>query len=124
MCNPVPVRNSPVGIFDSGVGGLSVTRKIRHLLRAEHLVYFADSGFAPYGAKSTDYITERSIAITEFLLQQGVKAVVVHQQPDRSVLEALGESLQLATLEPVQSAVAPTIEPCQLGEVDQQRADS
>ncbi len=71
------MRNAPIGIFDSGVGGLSVLREIERLLPGESLLYVADSGHVPYGEKSPDYIRQRSRAISEFLLDQGVKALVV-----------------------------------------------
>ena len=66
----------PVGVFDSGVGGLSVFQRIRADLPGESLLYVADSGHAPYGNKPAEFIVQRSFAITEFLLGQGVKAVV------------------------------------------------
>jgi glutamate racemase len=66
-----------VGVFDSGVGGLSVLQHIRSFLPAEPLLYFADSGFAPYGEKTDEIIIERSLKITEFLLQQNIKALVI-----------------------------------------------
>jgi len=66
-----------IGVFDSGVGGLSVLREIRRALPAEHLLYVADSGFAPYGDRSEDYIEARATAIVRFLLSQQVKAIVV-----------------------------------------------
>ena len=69
--------NAPVGVFDSGVGGLSVLREIRQLLPNESLLYVADSGHVPYGEKSADAIRERSRAIAEFLLAQGAKALVL-----------------------------------------------
>jgi glutamate racemase len=69
--------NAPIGVFDSGVGGLSVLRHIRALLPHEHLLYFADSGFAPYGDKPEQIVTERSLAIAGFLVAQGAKALVV-----------------------------------------------
>ncbi len=69
--------SSPIGVFDSGVGGLSVFRRIRAELPHERLLYVADSGHAPYGNKSTEFISQRSLAITHFLLQQDAKAVVV-----------------------------------------------
>ena len=71
------LRHSPVGVFDSGVGGLSVFRRIRTDLPHETLLYVADSGHAPYGNKPADFITRRAFAITEFLLEQDAKAVVV-----------------------------------------------
>jgi glutamate racemase len=69
--------DSPIGIFDSGVGGLSVLRHIRAQLPHEHLLYFADSGFAPYGDKPEEAVAERVLAVGTFLVDQGVKALVV-----------------------------------------------
>lgn len=70
-------RSAPVGVFDSGIGGLSVLRHVRQVLPYESLLYMADSGFAPYGDKTASLILERSIAVTEFMLSKGVKALVV-----------------------------------------------
>ncbi len=67
----------PIGVFDSGVGGLSVLRHIRALLPQEHLIYFADTAFAPYGNKAESIVTERTLAIARFLLERGIKALVV-----------------------------------------------
>lgn len=67
----------PIGIFDSGVGGLSIARGIRGLLPAEDVLYIADSRHAPYGDKSHDFILARSMALTAYLVEQGAKAVVV-----------------------------------------------
>ena len=69
--------NAPIGIFDSGVGGLSVLRHIRAQLPHEHLIYVADSGFAPYGDKPEQVVAERSLAIARFLVERGAKALVV-----------------------------------------------
>lgn len=66
-----------IGVFDSGIGGLSVLRHIREILPAEKLVYVADRGHLPYGNKHNDYIIDRSIHITEYLLGLNVKALVV-----------------------------------------------
>jgi glutamate racemase len=70
-------HDAPVGIFDSGVGGLSVLRHVRAQLPHEHLVYVADTGFAPYGDKPEEVVAERSLAIARFLVAQGAKALVV-----------------------------------------------
>jgi glutamate racemase len=64
-------------VFDSGVGGLSVLRHIRAQLPHEHLLYFADSGFAPYGDKPEQVVAQRSLAIAGFLVGRGAKALVV-----------------------------------------------
>ncbi|MFZ6045281.1 glutamate racemase [Pseudomonas sp. CR3202] len=68
---------APVGVFDSGVGGLSVLREIRALLPRESLLYVADSGHVPYGEKSADFIRERSHRIAEFFIERGAKALVL-----------------------------------------------
>ncbi|NVI82418.1 glutamate racemase [Janthinobacterium sp. BJB401] len=69
--------DAPIGIFDSGVGGLSVLRHIRAQLPQEDLIYFADSGHAPYGDKTEQQVIDRSLAVAGYLLQQGAKALVV-----------------------------------------------
>lgn len=69
--------NLPIGVFDSGVGGLSVLLEIRRELPCEDLLYVADSGHAPYGDKPAQLIEARAVAIVEFLLGQRAKAIVV-----------------------------------------------
>jgi glutamate racemase len=66
-----------VGVFDSGVGGLSVLRHIRDQLPHHRLLYVADSAHVPYGDKTQGQIRERSLALTRFLLEHGAGAVVV-----------------------------------------------
>ncbi len=66
-----------IGVFDSGVGGLSVLRHIREILPNERLIYVADSGHVPYGDKSREYIEARAIVLTRFLQQQGADAIVI-----------------------------------------------
>jgi glutamate racemase len=72
-----PHCDDPIGVFDSGVGGLSVLRDIRRELPHEELLYVADSGHAPYGDRSVDFVTGRSIAVAEFLIGQRAKALVI-----------------------------------------------
>ncbi|MGI4846547.1 MAG: glutamate racemase [Janthinobacterium lividum] len=69
--------DAPIGVFDSGVGGLSVLRHIRALLPHERLLYAADAGFAPYGERSEAQLVERSLVVAGFLIAHGVKAIVV-----------------------------------------------
>lgn len=69
--------NRPVGIFDSGLGGLTVFRAIAELLPAERLIYLGDTARVPYGTKSAQTVVRYSQENTEFLLDQDVKAVVV-----------------------------------------------
>jgi len=74
---PADPSTAPIGIFDSGIGGLSVLRHVRALLPHEELAYFADSGFAPYGDKPESVIVQRALAIAAFLLKFRAKALVV-----------------------------------------------
>jgi glutamate racemase len=69
--------HAPVGVFDSGLGGLSVLRAVRAQLPEEALIYVADSRYAPYGERDDDFIAERTLAIGEWLIAQGAKALVV-----------------------------------------------
>lgn len=70
-------NDQAIGIFDSGVGGLSIAKCIAQTLPNENLTYVADSLHAPYGDKSVDFIIERVNFISEKLLKQGVKALVI-----------------------------------------------
>lgn len=71
------LNDSAIGVMDSGVGGLSVLQHIHRLLPHEHLIYVADSKYAPYGSLSPEKITERCLTIADFLIAQDVKALVV-----------------------------------------------
>jgi glutamate racemase len=66
-----------IGVFDSGVGGLSVLRAIHAALPHEHLVYVADSGHAPYGDQSEAHITQRTLTVGRWLAEQGVKGITI-----------------------------------------------
>ena len=69
--------SNPIGIFDSGVGGLSVLLEVRRELPGEDLLYVADSGHAPYGDKPADFIERRATSIVDFFSNEGAKSVVV-----------------------------------------------
>jgi glutamate racemase len=66
-----------VGIFDSGVGGLSVLREIRTELPGEDILYIADSANAPWGDKPLSFVGKRGLALARFLIEQGAKAIVI-----------------------------------------------
>ena len=70
-------QNAPVGVFDSGVGGLTVAREIMRQIPKESIVYFGDTARVPYGSKSKDTIINFSRQIVKFLQTQEVKAIVV-----------------------------------------------
>ncbi len=70
-------NNKPIGIFDSGVGGLSVLKELIHFLPNESFIYYADSGNCPYGEKSKDEILNLTIYITNFLIKKECKLIIV-----------------------------------------------
>ncbi len=71
------VNNKPIGVFDSGIGGLTVVRELMRQLPNESIIYFGDTARVPYGPKSPETVIRYSREITTFLKNQGVKAVVV-----------------------------------------------
>lgn len=71
------MKKQPIGLFDSGVGGLTVAQAIKQVLPGESLIYFGDTAHLPYGDKSAESIKTYSRKITEFLLDQGAKVVLV-----------------------------------------------
>jgi glutamate racemase len=71
------MKQQPIGIFDSGVGGLTVAHAIKQILPGESLIYFGDTAHLPYGDKSAESIRYYSQKITEFLLEHDSKAVLV-----------------------------------------------
>ena len=70
-------KQAPIGVFDSGVGGLTVAREIMRNLPGERIVYFGDTARVPYGSKSRQTIIRYSRQIVRFLRTQDVKAIVV-----------------------------------------------
>ena len=71
------MNDKPIGVFDSGIGGLTVVRELMRQLPNESIVYFGDTARVPYGPKSPETVVRYSREITNFLRDQGVKAVVV-----------------------------------------------
>ena len=75
--NIVVKQTKPIGVFDSGIGGLSIAHAIKCEMPFENLIYYADLAYSPYGNKSQHIIKERSEYIVNFLVAQGCKAIVV-----------------------------------------------
>ena len=82
-----PVKTGPIGIFDSGIGGLTVARQIVSDLPNEEIIYFGDTAHLPYGDKSSDAIRYYIAKIADFLYGQGCKALVIACNSASSVLE-------------------------------------
>lgn len=98
------MSGAPIGIFDSGIGGLTVARAIYERLPRESTIYFGDTARVPYGPKSPETVTRYSLEILNWLLSQGVKAVVV--ACNTSTAHAL-RALQEATPVPVLGVIKP-----------------
>jgi glutamate racemase len=111
----IPVQTPPrfanaIGVFDSGVGGLSVLRAIRSALPNEDLVYVADSGHAPYGDQTESHITQRTLTVGHWLADQGVKAITIACNTATVVAaHALREQTHLPVV-----AIEPAIKPAAL----------
>jgi glutamate racemase len=102
--------SNPIGVFDSGVGGLSVLREIRRELPAEDLLYVADTANAPYGDRDAAFIRERALAIVARLADEGVKAVVVACNTATGLaVDALREHYDLPIV-----AIEPAVKPAAL----------
>jgi glutamate racemase len=74
---PDPAAAAPIGVFDSGVGGLSVLRQIRLLMPGEDVLFFADQAHVPYGPRALDEVRQFALGIARFLVARGAKIVVV-----------------------------------------------
>ena len=98
------MNRAPIGIFDSGIGGLTVARAIYERLPHESTVYFGDTARVPYGPKSPETVRRYSLEILQWLLSQGVKAVVI--ACNTSTAHAL-RALQEATPVPVLGVIKP-----------------
>jgi glutamate racemase len=70
-------RQSPIGIFDSGIGGLTVAKAVAKALPEEDIIYFGDTARVPYGIKSPETVREYALQITDFLLSKGVKMILI-----------------------------------------------
>ncbi len=106
------MSEAPVGLFDSGVGGLSVLREIQQLLPAESICYVADSANAPWGDKPPEFVRDRGLEIARFLIDRGVKAIVIGSNTGTAgSAEALRSTLSIPVIgiEPgIKPAVAAT----------------
>ncbi|HOF05504.1 MAG TPA: glutamate racemase [Syntrophales bacterium] len=88
----------PIGVFDSGIGGLTVVRALMDRLPFENIIYFGDTARVPYGVKSEETITQYSMEITDFLLQQRVKLLII---ACNTIAAVAGETIQERSSVPV-----------------------
>jgi len=97
-------RFSPIGLFDSGIGGLSVARQVMRILPNENIVYFGDTARVPYGTKSPETVVGYSLQAAAFLRSQGVKLIIIACNTASAV--AL-QAVQLASDIPVIGVIQP-----------------
>ncbi len=111
-------REHPIGIFDSGVGGLSVLRSIREQIPNEDVIYFGDQGHVPYGPRSMEQIQNFSEGITRFLLKHNSKIIVVAcNTASAAALKYLRETFPDVQFVGMEPAVKPAAEKTQTGNV-------
>ena len=109
---------SPIGIFDSGVGGISVLRAIREQMPEENVIYFGDQGHIPYGPRPMEQIRDFSEAITNFLLTHDAKIIVVAcNTASAAALKYLREKFPDILFVGMEPAVKPAAEHTQTGKV-------
>jgi glutamate racemase len=109
--------SGPIGIFDSGVGGLTILNKIHLELPNENIIYIADSAHLPYGTKQAGYVVDRSVKITEFLLNQGAKAIVVACNTATAAAVSTLRALHTIPIIGIEPGLKPAIESTQTGVV-------
>ena len=108
----------PVGVFDSGVGGLSVTREIMALLPAQPIIYLADQAHAPYGQRPLTEIRALSEGITRFLIAEGAKVIVIAcNTASAAALHGLREQFPDVPFVGMEPAVKPAVEGTRSGHV-------
>ena len=109
---------SPIGIFDSGIGGLSVLRVIRLQMPEESVIYFGDQGHIPYGPRQMEQIRDFSEAITNFLLERNAKIIIVAcNTASAAALKYLREKFPAVQFVGMEPAVKPAAEITQTGKV-------
>lgn len=113
----IPDCRAPIGIFDSGVGGLSVLRHIHQKLPAERLLYIADSGYAPYGCKPDAEIAGRAMRLSRYLIERQVKVLVVACNTATAIAISQLRSLYTLPVVGIEPAVKPAAELTRTGVV-------
>lgn len=109
---------NPIGVFDSGVGGLSVLREIRNLMPNEDILYFGDQGHVPYGPRPMEQIQDFSEGITRFLLKERSKIIVVAcNTASAAALKYLRQAFPNVQFVGMEPAVKPAAEKTQTGKV-------
>jgi glutamate racemase len=111
-------NHSPIGIFDSGVGGLSVLKAIRQQLNNENIIYFGDQSHVPYGSRPLEEVKQFSIKITDFFIDRGVKLIVVAcNTASAAALQSLRQIFPTLPFVGMEPAIKPAAEHTRTGVV-------
>ncbi len=112
------MTEGPVGIFDSGVGGLGILSEVRALLPSQDLVYVADQAYSPYGERGLAAVRERAFAISEFLIDAGVTTIVVAcNSASAAALHELRDRFSGVSFVGMEPAVKPAVGATQRGTI-------
>lgn len=112
------MTDAPIGIFDSGVGGLTVARAIRDQLPNESLLYVGDTAHSPYGPKSIADVRRYSLEVLDFLVDQGVKLIVIAcNTASSAMLRDARERYSVPVIEVIQPAVRRAVSATRTGRV-------
>jgi glutamate racemase len=102
--------NAPIGVFDSGIGGLSILKALRAELPRERFIYIADSAHAPYGERDDAYVIARSRAITAYLVSRNIKALVIAcNTATAAAIDVLRDEYPLLPIIGVEPALKPAV---------------
>lgn len=111
-------RNAPIGVFDSGVGGLTVAREIMRQMPEERMVYFGDTARVPYGNKSQETVIRYSRQIIRFLQTQNVKAIVIAcNTATACALEAVEKDLDIPIIGVIRAGAKAAVEATKNGKI-------
>lgn len=111
-------KNSPIGFFDSGVGGISVMKRAVELFPNENYIYFGDSKNAPYGVKNVDEVRELTFEAMKFFIEKGVKAVVIACNTATSAaIKELREAYKEIPIIGIEPAIKPAVESEKSGKI-------
>ncbi|MEJ0056532.1 MAG: aspartate/glutamate racemase family protein [Bacteroidota bacterium] len=120
-------RSQPIGIFDSGIGGLTVAHAIRQMMPNENLIYFGDTAHLPYGDKSEAAIQAYSIKIADVLMKKNCKVIVIAcNSASSAAYELLKEYVQhsvkvINVIDPMVSLVSENFHDCTVGLIGTKR---
>ena len=111
-------HNAPVGVFDSGIGGLTVAREIMRQMPEEKLIYFGDTARVPYGNKSSDTVVRYSRQIIRFLQTKNVKAIVIACNTATSyALETIQKELEIPVIGVIHAGAKTAVESTRNGKI-------